>query len=63
MSDLSQFTQFKVYIKYAEDLATVESQIQQRCGQHAQIIYLQADLCRTDLLVEIEACQIHNNLS
>lgn len=63
MSDLSQFTQFKVYIKHAEDLATVESQIQQRCGQHAQIIYLQADLCRTDLLVEIEACQIHNNLS
>lgn len=63
MSDLSQFTQFKVYIKRAEDLALVKSQIQQRCGQQAQCIYLQADLCRTELLVEIEACRIHNNLS
>lgn len=63
MSDLSQFTQFKVYVKHAQDLELVESQIRRRCGQHAQIIYLQADLCRTDLLVEIEACHIQNQLS
>jgi len=63
IASLAQFTQFKVYVKHAQDLPLIEDQIQQRCGQQAQIVYLHADLCRSDLLVEIEACHIQDSLS
>ena len=63
IASLVQLTQFKVYVKHAQDLPLIESQIQQRCGQQAQIVYLHADLCRSDLLVEIEACHIQDSLS
>ena len=55
---LSDFTQFKIYIKHAEHLNSVKTHLQHQLGNHASIIYLQGDMCRSDLLVEIEALSI-----
>lgn len=46
---------YKVYIRYPIDLLLVRNVLDNYLGQPLQAIYLQADICRTDLLVEIEA--------
>jgi chorismate lyase/3-hydroxybenzoate synthase len=45
----------KVYVRHAEDFAEVVNIIQEEFGKPAELIVLQADICRADLLVEIEA--------
>ena len=45
----------KVYLRHAEDFAEVMAIIQAEFGTPCELIVLQADICRTDLLVEIEA--------
>ena len=52
---LQEFTQFKVYVKYPDDLHTVKTHLHQLLGVDAPIYFLQGDMCRSDLLVEIEA--------
>jgi enamine deaminase RidA (YjgF/YER057c/UK114 family) len=42
---------YKVYVRHATDLPLVRSQL----DTQAQVLYLLADVCREDLLVEIEA--------
>lgn len=42
---------YKVYVRNAADLPLIQSQLRTR----AQVLYLLADVCRQDLLVEIEA--------
>lgn len=44
----------KAYIRHEEDLAAVQRRVEERFP-NAQRIYLSADICRPDLLVEIEA--------
>jgi enamine deaminase RidA (YjgF/YER057c/UK114 family) len=46
---------FKVYVRNPHDLAGVEATLSQLLRPGARILYLQADICREDLLVEIEA--------
>jgi enamine deaminase RidA (YjgF/YER057c/UK114 family) len=46
---------YKVYVRNSADLRVIQSQLQAGLGNAARIIYLQADICRPDLLVEIEA--------
>ena len=50
---------YTVYVRRPTDLAIVRSIFEQSVGAHsdaaASAIYLQADICRADLLVEIEA--------
>ena len=46
---------FKVYVRHAEHLEVVRNIISDEWGSLAQLIVLQADICRVDLLVEIEA--------
>jgi chorismate lyase/3-hydroxybenzoate synthase len=46
---------YKVYIRNPADLPLVQSQLHSALGSRAQVLYLQADVCRPDLLVEIEA--------
>ena len=46
---------FKVYVRRPADLAVVEAALATVLGESASIVYLQADVCREDLLVEIEA--------
>ena len=43
----------KAYLRHPHDLAAVESALARTLGR-AGVVYLQADICRTDLLVEIE---------
>jgi hypothetical protein len=43
-----------VYIVRAEDVAVVRDRIEARYGVLADVEYAQAELCRADLLVEIE---------
>ena len=46
---------YKVYVRNRPDLAVIQSQLRATLGTHARLLYLQADICREDLLVEIEA--------
>src|SRR5262249_5729347 len=45
----------KVYVRNSADLPVVQSQLEPVLGAEAHLVYLQADICRPDLLVEIEA--------
>jgi enamine deaminase RidA (YjgF/YER057c/UK114 family) len=45
----------KVYVRRPADLAVIKAELAAALGDSARIIYLQADICRQDLLVEIEA--------
>jgi chorismate lyase/3-hydroxybenzoate synthase len=49
---------YKVYVRRPTDLAVIQGLLNSRVGPNAQILYLQADICRQDLLVEIEATGI-----
>lgn len=49
---------YRVYLRHAEDYAVVREILQQTVGQ-AEVAYVQADICRADLLVEIEAQALH----
>ena len=55
---LQDFSQFKVYIKNPNDIDTVRTHIQQILGPSAPVYYLQGDMCRSDLSLEIEALAI-----
>ena len=46
---------YKVYVRNSADLPLIEAQLGAALGPRAQVVYLQADICRQDLLVEIEA--------
>lgn len=50
----ARFTSLRVYIVRPEDLSMVRDRIDQRYGDILDIEFAQAELCRTDLLVEIE---------
>ena len=47
--------QFKVYVRHAADLGEIRRELAQLLPAGCPITYLQADICRRDLLVEIEA--------
>ncbi len=46
---------YKVYVRNSADLPLIQSQLHGALGPQNQVVYLQADICRQDLLVEIEA--------
>ena len=46
---------YRVYIRRPADLAIVRAELARIVGGQCNAIYLQADICRTDLLLEIEA--------
>lgn len=45
----------KVYVRRPADLPAIRGELGPALGADARVIYLQADICRQDLLVEIEA--------
>ncbi len=55
---LKDFSQFKVYIKNPNDIVTARTHIQKILGPSAPVYYLQGDMCRSDLSIEIEALAI-----
>ncbi len=50
---------YKVYIRHSENLATVRREMSQFIDAPVSVVFLQADVCRADLLVEIEASGGH----
>ena len=46
---------FKVYVRRPSDLGVIEGVLSRSLRPSTPIVYLQADVCREDLLVEIEA--------
>jgi chorismate lyase/3-hydroxybenzoate synthase len=46
---------FKVYVRQPSDLSAIEAALKGSLQPSTSIVYLQADVCREDLLVEIEA--------
>ena len=46
---------FKVYVRQPRDLKAIESALAASLRPSTGIVYLQADVCREELLVEIEA--------
>ena len=53
--DFASNLALKVYVRHAQDFAEVVDIIQREFGTLSELIVLQADICRADLLVEIEA--------
>lgn len=45
---------YRVYVRHAADYATAQAILQEVAGSETTAIYLQADICRADLLVEVE---------
>ncbi|MGA8009093.1 MAG: hypothetical protein WCA24_06830 [Thiomonas sp.] len=46
---------YKVYVRHAADWPVIRAELQGAAGAGVRVIALQADVCRMDLLVEIEA--------
>jgi chorismate lyase/3-hydroxybenzoate synthase len=46
---------YRVYIRHAADYPAVRAAVLARLGEDSRVVYVQADICRADLLVEIEA--------
>lgn len=46
---------YRVYIRHASDYAQVRDTLESLVGNDIQVLYVQAEVCRRDLLVEIEA--------
>lgn len=44
----------KVYLRHAADLERVRNQVKREFGTNHKAVYLLSDICRTDLLMEIE---------
>jgi chorismate lyase / 3-hydroxybenzoate synthase len=45
----------KVYVRHPADLPVIQRELGHAFGSGARLLYLQAEICRRDLLVEIEA--------
>jgi chorismate lyase/3-hydroxybenzoate synthase len=45
---------FKIYIRYPEHFATVRDTLKEQLPSHTQVLYLQGEMCRSELLLEIE---------
>jgi len=50
---------YRVYVRHAADFPRVRETLQRLVGASAEIVYVQADICRHDLLLEIEAMASH----
>ena len=50
---------YKVYVRHVHDLDAVRAELARLVGSPLNAIYLQADVCREDLLLEIEATAGH----
>lgn len=55
LSELS----YRIYIRHAADLARVRDALPALIGVEAPVVFVQADICRLDLLIEIEAFASH----
>lgn len=50
---------YKVYVRDENDMPRIAAELRQHLGGDAKLLFLKADICRQDLLVEIEATASH----
>ncbi len=50
---------YKVYVRHPADLVQIRNELERIVGATLNTVYLQADVCRQDLLLEIEATAGH----
>ena len=50
---------YRVYVRHAADQAQIHAELTHCVGDSLKVVYLQADVCRQDLLLEIEATAAH----
>jgi enamine deaminase RidA (YjgF/YER057c/UK114 family) len=50
---------YRAYLRHADDHPRVQGVLETLLGPGASVVYVQADICRADLLVEIEAMASH----
>lgn len=50
---------YKAYVRHPADLAQIRVELARCAGDSLKVTYLQADVCRQDLLLEIEATGAH----
>lgn len=50
---------YRVYVRQAADFPAIRETLAGLLGETAEIVYVQADICRHDLLLEIEAVASH----
>jgi enamine deaminase RidA (YjgF/YER057c/UK114 family) len=46
---------YKAYVRFPADVEAVRREVAAALGEEADVNFLRADICRSDLLVEIEA--------
>lgn len=51
---------FRVYLRHAADFPVIRATLADLLGTVADIVYVQADICRAELLLEIEAFASHS---
>jgi hypothetical protein len=51
---------YRVYLRHAADLAAISEVLAPTLGNKTPITFIQADICRSDLLVEIEGVASHD---
>ncbi|HSH98745.1 MAG: hypothetical protein ACAH07_05825 [Methylophilaceae bacterium] len=49
---------YRVYVRHATDLPAIRAQMEHILGHSFKAVFVQADICRKDLLVEIEATAV-----
>lgn len=54
---------YKVYVRHPADLAQIRAELERIVGIAPNAVYLQADVCRRDLLLEIEATAVRPSMS
>lgn len=56
--DVGRFDLLKIYVRHREHFAAIRGALASRIDPSTPAIYLMADLCRTDLLLEIEGVSL-----
>lgn len=51
---LRDLAKLRVYVKRSQDYPIIRKVCEKRCGKNIPIVYVVADVCRSDLLVEME---------
>ncbi|HZW12969.1 MAG TPA: hypothetical protein VFF81_07235 [Noviherbaspirillum sp.] len=50
---------YKVYVRHEKDVVAIHDELRRALGDTARLMFLKADICRPDLLMEIEATAGH----
>jgi hypothetical protein len=50
---------YRAYLRHAHDYPRVQGILEKLLGADAAVVYVHADICRAELLIEVEAMASH----